>query len=374
MRFLCLLAVTFPMILGTPSYAAEPTRPADSELRPVIDKAIVYLQAHQDEDGCFSKGRAGVGVTALVAAALIRNGHGPEHPVVARALKFLEGKIQKDGGVYEQILANYMTSVALLTFKEANTDGRYDKVIKNATAFLKTLQYDESKEFDPTKPEYGGVGYDGKSRPDLSNMHLFVEAMRAAGVPESDPALKRAVIFISRCQNLPGEHNDQPFAKLATEDDKGGFIYTPVTGKGGQSAAGPNDNGGLRSAGVMTYAGLKSFLYAGVDRKDPRVVAAIDWIRRHYTVDENPGQGKSGLYYYYHVFAKAMYALDAGDAFVDSKGVTHFWRVDLFKALKTQQQADGSWVNDQDKFMEGDKNLCTAFALLSLSYCRPTTK
>jgi squalene-hopene/tetraprenyl-beta-curcumene cyclase len=352
--------------------AGEPTRPDAAQLQPVLDKAVAYLQAQQDADGSFSKGRAGVGVTALVAASLIRNGHGPEHPVVAKALKFLEGKIQKDGGVYEQILANYMTSVALLTFKEANTDGRYDKVIKNATLFLRTLQFDESKEFDPTKPEYGGVGYDGKSRPDLSNMHLFVEAMRAAGVPENDPALKRAVIFISRCQNLPGEHNKLPFATKATEDDKGGFIYAPVDG--GKSAAGPNDNGGLRSAGVMTYAGLKSFLYAGVDKKDARVVAAIDWIRRHYTLEENPGQGSSGLYYYYHVFAKAMHALDAGDTFVDSKGVAHFWRVDLFRALKSRQQADGFWVNDQDKFMEGDKNLCTAFALLSLSYCRPASK
>ena len=56
----------------------------------------------------------------------------------------------------------------------------------------------------------------------------------------------------------------------------------------------------------MTYGGLKSFLYAGVSKDDPRVKAAVDWIRRHYTLEENPGMGKAGLYYYYHTFAKAM--------------------------------------------------------------------
>ena len=43
----------------------------------------------------------------------------------------------------------------------------------------------------------------------------------------------------------------------------------------------------------MTYAGLKSFLYAGVGKDDPRVKAAIGWVRRHYTLSENPGQGQA---------------------------------------------------------------------------------
>ena len=77
--------------------------------------------------------------------------------------------------------------------------------------------------------------------------------------------------------------------------------------------------GGLRSEGGMTYAGLKSFLYAGVGKDDPRVKAAVDWIRRHYTLDENPGQGDAGLYYYYHMFAKAMDALGE-DQFADAEG------------------------------------------------------
>ena len=62
----------------------------------------------------------------------------------------------------------------------------------------------------------------------------------------------------------------------------------------------------------MTYAGLKSMIYAGVKKDDPRVKAAYEWVQKHYTLDENPGMGGNGLYYYYHTFAKALDAI--GDA------------------------------------------------------------
>ena len=53
--------------------------------------------------------------------------------------------------------------------------------------------------------------------------------------------------------------------------------------------------------------------------------AATDWIRRHYSVDSNPGQGTSGLYYYYHTFGKAMTALGE-EEFTDKDGKKHAWR------------------------------------------------
>jgi len=62
----------------------------------------------------------------------------------------------------------------------------------------------------------------------------------------------------------------------------------------------------LRSYGSMTYAGLKSMIYAGLTQDDPRVKAALEFIRKNYTLEENPGQGQRGLYYYYQTFAKAM--------------------------------------------------------------------
>ena len=60
----------------------------------------------------------------------------------------------------------------------------------------------------------------------------------------------------------------------------------------------------------MTYAGLKSMIYAGVGPDDPRVKAAVKWLASSTTaLDENPGMGTAGLYYYYQTFAKALAAM-----------------------------------------------------------------
>ena len=239
--------------------------------------------------------------------------------MVAKGLDYLEKNVKDDGGIYNKMLANYTTSVGLMAFQEANKDGKYDTIIKNATKFLKGLQDGDGR---PQRPELRRCRLRSKGfPPDLSNTQFFIDALIPAGVPKDDPAIQRALKFVSRCQNLPGESNDQPFA----QGDRGrqGRLHlhavTPTT-RQHQTPA-----GGLRSLGAMTYGGLKSFLYAGVSKDDPRVQGAINWIRAHYTLDENPGMEQAGLYYYYHTFGKAMEALGE-DQFEDAKGVKHDWR------------------------------------------------
>jgi hypothetical protein len=350
------------MLFAVLASSAVAVGPNPKDVREVLDKGYSFLKGRQGEDGSWSPRTAGPGVTALVVSALLRNGYGDDDPVVAKGLEYLEKSVQKDGGVYNKGLANYTTSVALMAFQEANKGGKYDAVIKNATKFLKGLQQDEA---DPKDPKSGGVGYDGKTPPDLSNTQFFIDSLIQAGVPKDDPAIQRALKFVSRCQNLPGETNDQPFAAKAADDDKGGFVYKPD----------PDDkehqtpDGGLRSLGAMTYGGLKSFLYAGVKKDDPRVQGAVKWIKNHYTLEENPGMKQAGLFYYYHTFGKAMTAL-GDDSFVDAKGKKHDWRAELFDALKSRQQENGGFINKGDKaFGEADDNLATGFALLALSYC-----
>ncbi len=290
-----------------------------------------------------------------------------DNPTVAKGLKYLESKVQKDGGVYTMGLSNYMTCLAIMTFKEANAGGKYDKVIEGAKKYVQTLQFaDGLTEKDAS---FGGAGYDKpgpKGRPDMSNTHFMVEALLAAGVSKDDPSIKRALTYISRSQNLKSEFNDQPFAAKAGDADKGGFVYNLAADPKGDKGT---PEGGLRSEGGMTYAGLKSFLYAGVGKDDKRVKAAIEWVRKHYTVTENPGQKDSGLYYYYHTFAKAMDALGE-DPFVDAKGVKHDWRQELFDELKKRQKENGSWANSNPAFMEQLPELATAFAVLSIAYTK----
>jgi squalene-hopene/tetraprenyl-beta-curcumene cyclase len=348
-----------------PSAPAADVGPDPKDVQAMLDKAVEYLRKHQAEDGSFSAKSTGPGVTALIAAALLRHGYGPDDPMVSKALAYLEKSVKPDGGIYDKRLANYTTSIAVMAFQEANKGGKYRSIIKNAAAFLRGIQINDA---DPKDPKAGGVGYGKENpRPDLSNANFFVEAMLASGVPKDDPAIQNALKFVSRCQNLPGETNDQPFARKTTADDRGGLTYTPVD---------PDDSkhktpdGGLRSLGAMTYGGLKTFLYAGVSKDDPRVKGAVNWIRRHYTLNENPGIGQAGLFYYYHTFAKAMAAL-GDDLFEDTQGTKHDWRRDLFEALKKRQKDDGSFVNAGDRvFGEADPNLATAFAVLTLSYAK----
>jgi squalene-hopene/tetraprenyl-beta-curcumene cyclase len=357
-------------LTALPARAADDVGPPAKDVKSVAEKGYAFLKKSQKPDGSFGdRPEQAPGITALVVASLLQNGYAPDDPVVANALKYLEGQVKKDGGIYNRGLTNYVTSVAVMALGEANQGGKYDTILKNATKFLKGLQMGG----DETDVKYGGVGYGngGRDRPDLSNTQLFLDALLAAGVPKDDPAVQRAMKFISRCQNLSGrETNDQPFAKKASEDDRGGLVYVPDP----DDKAHQTPDGGLRSLGGMTYAGLKSFLYAGVGKDDPRVKGAINWIRRHYTLKENPGMGSSGLYYYYHTFGKAMKAWGE-DRFEDDKGTKHDWRRELFETLKGQQKADGSWVNEKrDQFGEGNPDLATGFALLALSYTQPPKK
>src|SRR5439155_23019374 len=141
----------------------------------------------------------------------------------------------------------------------------------------------------------------------------------------------------------------QPFAS-----NDGGFISGPGADGTGESMTGsyttPDGQRRLRSYGSMTYAGLKSFIYAGVSRDDPRVKAAFDWCRRNWSLDENPGMrdanpdlAHAGLYYYYMTMAKALHAY--GQPVIETPdGQKHDWRRELIDALSKRQRPDGSWV------------------------------
>ncbi|QEH32173.1 Prenyltransferase and squalene oxidase repeat protein [Aquisphaera giovannonii] len=372
--------------------AAAPQQPAGTAAPaagPLIDRAVAFLRPRQDAKGGWSTQRE-PGVTALVAAALLRSGQvPPADPTVEKALRYLEGFLTDKGGLSEVPHANYATAISLIAFKYANVNGRYDRTIRSGQEFLKRMQWDESEGKPREDVFYGGAGYGGSnSRPDLSNTAFFIDALHDTGLPPDDPALKKALVFVSRCQNLKSEFNDQPWAGKVND---GGFIYTAA--QGGTSVAGKDDSGGLRSYASMTYAGLKSMIYAGLTKDDPRVKAATEFIARHYSLDENPGLGQVGLYYYYHTFAKTMNALDspafegaaadrpqlrlpnqATSTFTDASGRAHDWRAELVAALAKRQQPDGSWVNQADRFMEGDPNLVTAYAILALAYTRAGAK
>lgn len=327
--------------------------------------AIQFLEVTQAADGSWTSPDA-VGITSLVTTSLLMSGKSVDDAVVKKGLDSIVASQQPNGGIHAAAsrFQNYETCIALLALAEANKDGRYDSVIEKAEQFLRGLQWDQGEGIETTDGRYGGGGYDSKQRPDMSNTQFLVEALKKAGVAEDDPAMQNALVFVSRAQNLESKHNTLPFAGKVND---GGFIYTPAGD--GESKAGVTDNGGHKSYGSITYAGLKSMIYAGVNKDDQRVKAATDWIRKNYTLDENPNMGQQGLFYYFQTFAKTM-AVVSGDEFEDASGKKHAWKSELTQKLASLQQKNGSWTNPADRWYEGDPNLVTAYCLIALSYCK----
>jgi squalene-hopene/tetraprenyl-beta-curcumene cyclase len=347
--------------------AEEPAK-FDAQLyQQTVSRAVQFLRQAQGEDGSYSK-QTGPAVTALVTTGILRSGRSVDDPLVTKSLRFLESYVQPDGSIAnpQSAYKNYETCLSIVCFSEANKDGRYTKLLKKADTFVKSEQWDEGEGQDKASFSYGGAGYGSKKRPDLSNTSFLLEALKAAGNGPDDPAVQKALVFVSRCQNLETEHNTTQFS---AKNPDGGFYYTIAAG--GQSMAGPTEEGGLRSYGSMTYAGLKSMIYAGVGPEDPRVKAAYDWIKKHYTVQANPGMEDAGLYYYYHMFSKALDTLGQ-DVLTDAQGEKHNWRQELLTELARRQRPEGSWINDNVRWMEGDPNLVTGYALLTLTYLKPS--
>lgn len=345
---------------------------ATEQLATVTRLGIDFLRSSQADDGTFSI-KAGPGITALAITGAIRCGETLDSPMVKRGLSALEKFIKPDGGIYGSgRLKNYETCICIICFVEANKNGKYNKVLADAKKFVTGTQYGSAGDSTSEDAWDGGIGYGEKGRPDLSNTAFMIEALVALETAPNDPAIQAALEFVSRCQNLDSPHNTTEFASKIGD---GSFYYT-IPKEKVVPAADPerySPDGGIYGYGTMTYAGYKSMLYAGLGEDDPRVASALKWIASTYSLEINPRMGSAGLYYYYQTFSSALQAASVAEM-TDAKGESHDWRQELISALARRQGSDGSWSNENDRWFENDKNLCTSFALLALANCQPTAK
>lgn len=346
---------------------------ADQRINKSVDLAIQFLKNRgQNPDGSFSP-ESGVAVTALCVRAILE--HRPQAkklPYIQKAIDFIVSNAQGDGGIYVtgSNYRNYETSVSVGALVAADKE-KYESYLNRAETFLRGIQWDEGEGIETSDTAFGGAGYGKHKRPDLSNTSYFIDALVDLGNGPEDEAIQKALKFVSRSQNLSGQGNDTEHADKIGD---GGFYYTPAAG--GETKVvtkeGEDNGGGLRSYGSMTYAGLKSMIFAGLTKDDPRVAAAMDFIKKTYSLSDNPGMGKAGLFYYYHTFGKALDAAGV-DLLTDAKGESHNWRLELGQTLVASQQTDGAWLNtENERWMEGDRQLVTAYALLALKYCLQT--
>jgi squalene-hopene/tetraprenyl-beta-curcumene cyclase len=361
-----------------PALVPQATDPVSVKADLVIDKALAYLKTKQQPDGTWQQRGESPALTALVLKSFMSDGKfDADDAWLEKGFEALLKFQKPDGGIYDENgQGNYNTAIAV-TALAASKETEYRPQMFKAVAYLKNLQWNDTVEgavtdrqaVPPTDPRYGGWGYGGPQnarRPDGSNMQIALDALHDSELKADDPAYKAAIAFASRLQNR-SESNDQKWA-----GNDGGFVYTDA--QDGQSAAGEEVINGVRvvrSYGSMTYAGLKSMIYAGLSKDDPRVKAAWAWIGKNYTWDENPGikmgpnkTSLSGLYYYYHTASRALRAYDE-PMITDAQGVKHDWRKDLVDKIATLQKPDGSFIGES-KWMENNPTIATTFAVLSL--------
>jgi len=338
--------------------------------REAVKRGVEWMLDQQKPDGSWGKYDANVGQTALVVWALaasplqLREANSAE---VKKAVGFMLKHRHPDGSIVVkgQGLENYNTSMAVLALVALENPSHL-QVIEKARDYVVGIQVTGVE----SDPKFGGIGYGShKERgPDMSNTSFAIEALRAAGLGEDDPAFKRALVFVRRCQNL-GETNDQPAAQVATDpENRGGGVYRPMIGDDASKAGKIEKRGkvGWKSYGSMTYAMLMGFIYCGAAMDSPEVKGAMEWITNNYTLEENPGMKSQGLYYYYHTFAKAMRASGVGKI-KDSEGVEHDWAEELVAKLVSLQKEDGHWENATSRWFEADPTLVTAYTIRALT-------
>lgn len=375
-----------------------------------MGKALDWLKDQQKEDGSWSNPNFPA-MTALGLWAFAKSDHPEKDKICAKAAEFVANFAQEDGGIYKPAegrrgsggLSTYNTAIcmtALFTYDK----NKYSKEVLGARKFVAGSQ------LRGDSGDSGGFGYehtipkipernemiemikrraerDGLPQPteeeiskqlvemaekmkggraDLSNTGWALMAMRQtqsledlrpAGEKKVDVDWDAALNFLEKLQNLD---KDDPV-------NYGGFGYTAqgdrggTTGKEGKAVK-------LSGFGSMTYAGLESMIYANVNKNDPRVRSAIEWAARHWSVDENPGMGLKGLFYYYNVMGKAL-SIGGVKQIVRKDGESPImWKAELIEKLASTQKPEGFWMNTDNQFWENDATLVTSFSILTLQY------
>jgi squalene-hopene/tetraprenyl-beta-curcumene cyclase len=366
-----------------PAAGAELDRAA---VQAAVDRGVQWLRS-QAKDGVFfvqmgDKSFPSPPHTALALTPIARNlpqEKRASDPFVQGGQKFML-QMQKDNGRipgHEAKYDNYYTSatlMALATIGDPATKAHREKM----RDFILTLQRQEKDRVQ------GGFGYNTAKSADLSNTQYAIEALRAAGVAEDDPAMDAARKYLERTQNRSenAENKDAKYkieGKTVVPGNDGSAPYEPGVSKAGMRRL-PDGTYIPRGYGSMTYALLKCYILVGLEADDPRVKATLDWLGENYTWDENPGFESTvressredaaqarywGLYYYYTTAAKALRLL--GKDTIETPDGPKNWRIELANSILERQQKDGSWINDKAKrWNEDDRIIVTGYALIAL--------
>lgn len=337
-----------------------------------LAKAAEYLWSRQEDDGgwhshTYGLLRSGESLTPFVLEALLQvpdEIYALPGAKADRAIGFITSHTQSDGslGTTDRGIPdypNYATALAVSALCRARRSGTQAGPqagpVPRMVEYLRGQQFTEQNGWRRADPAYGawGMGGDRRTPPDTGHVDLsmtryVIEALRASGVPASDPIFERAQVFIERCQNFDTQH---------PQDTDGGFFFSTTefdTNKAG------HDGRRFRSYGTTTADGILALLATGRTAADQRVVAAERWLTARHRNMEVPGftgeayqRWPQGLAFYYAAASTQVFrALNIRGGVAD--------------ALTRTQRRDGSWSNPENLVKEDDPLIATAFAVRAL--------
>jgi HEAT repeat protein len=363
-----------------------------------LQRAAVFMVKAQSPDGAWRSETYGAFrdvpvLTPYVMSALffLPQGGEPARLAFKRGARYLVEHVNEDGTVNEGPRGfNYPVFMAAMASRVVALESRTPETVRAQTAwlaFLRRRQLTQPLGWDYADPEFGGWGFsiDLPRKPKPGELKgLFYEsnlpstlfglaALKSARVPPDDPAWHYALRFVTRCQN---------FAEAVVADpkfDDGGFFFIPNDPLQNKAGVAGTDRFGrqrFHSYGAMTADGLRALLQCGLAPDDRRVVAARQWLERHFTAAENPGTFepdrevlRNSVYYYYvwsvaHAFSRlGLVEADTGQGEVR-------WAEALADELVRRQRADGAWTNSFTDAKEDDPLVATPWAAAALAVCR----
>ncbi len=357
------------LVAGVQAQGVSPA--LTQEAKASLNKGLAWLKTQQKPSGAWSD-EGMPALTALPLWAVAAAGEKAYAPESDKAVAFLLSKQQPDGGIYVPVpnrkgggLGNYNTAISLMALQASGSQAAVPAILK-ARSYIAASQHlgDDS--------HAGGFGYDKDTQraySDLNNTHFSMDAMRRTQSAEdlrptsekkADINWDAALKYVEQMQNKEG-------------DTAGGFAYNTEDPKGGATT---NSDGRvmLRAYGSMTYAGLLAMVHAHLEKSDPRVRSAVDFGSRFWTLDENPGQGQQGIYFYFNIMARALSAAGLDTLPKQGSAEQIRWREEVVKKIIALQKPDGSWVNANNRWWENDPALATSYALLALEFASGLTR
>lgn len=361
-------------------------------VRPAMRRAAAYLLSKQQADGSWRSEVYGTlkdgSLTPVVCLALVDTRLPGTQRGCQRGLDFVSNRVtgEKEG----LVSFAYPLYVAAQTLRLAASQDDFAEAaaLEQVLAqYLRQMQLTESLGWSAEDSYYGGWGYakwpprkpaaglpfSPLHVPNLSATTEALAGLSCLGELQDDPQTRKALSFLARVQNLPGQDTNR------SRFDDGGFFFIPddqVRNKAG--LAGMDDRGCRRfqSYGSATADGLWSLLLCGLPATDARVECAVGWLGRQYAGASHPGiyatdreyARQAVLYYYLLALAEALSMRGTDRLPTEQEGVD--WRTAIGQILLTRQQADGSWRNEAVDVREDDPLIATAFALRTLVLCQ----